>query len=71
MQGALGLALIGREEDADVITLVKAEPKKVPIVRRAAPKRATTATVRIINGDRETSVTAPVAQPKPLTEEAN
>ncbi|HBT37216.1 MAG TPA: Flp pilus assembly protein CpaB, partial [Hyphomonas sp.] len=66
MQGALGLALIGREEDADVITLVKAEPKKVPIVRRAAPKRATTATVRIINGDRETSVTAPVAQPKPL-----
>ena len=71
MQGALGLALSGREEDADVITLVKAEPKKVPIVRRAAPKRATTATVRIINGDRETSVTAPVAQPKPLTEEAN
>jgi pilus assembly protein CpaB len=70
MQGALGLALIGREEEAEVITLVKSEPKKAP-VRRVAAKPSSTATVRVINGDRETKVTAPVAQPKPLTEEAN
>ncbi len=70
MQGALGLALIGREEEADVITLVKSEPKKAPI-RRVAPPRRSTANVRVINGDRETTVTAPVAKPKSLTEEAN
>ena len=70
MQGALGLALIGREEEADVITLVKSEPKRAPI-RRVAPPRPSTANVRVINGDRETTVTAPVAKPKSLTEEAN
>ncbi|MEP1596763.1 MAG: Flp pilus assembly protein CpaB [Hyphomonas sp.] len=70
MQGALGLALIGREEEADVITLVKSEPKRAPI-RRIAPPRPSTANVRVINGDRETTVTAPVAKPKSLTEEAN
>jgi len=70
VQGSLGLALIGREEKADVITEVKATPaSRKAVVRRAAPRPATTANVRVINGDRETVVTAPVSKPKPLTEE--
>lgn len=70
MQGALGLALIGRKEEADVIRLVKAEPKR-PVVRRGAPKAPSTANVRVINGDKEVTVTAPAAQPRTLTGEAN
>ena len=70
MQGALGLALIGRKEEADVIRLVKAEPKR-PVVRRRAPKAPSTANVRVINGDKEVTVTAPAAQPRTLTGEAN
>lgn len=70
MQGALGLALIGRKEEAEVIRLVKAEPKR-PIVRRRAPKAPSTANVRVINGDKEVTVTAPAAQPRTLTGEAN
>lgn len=69
MQGALGLALIGREEEADTITLVKSEPKRAP-VRRVVPKQPSTANVRIIHGDQEVTVNAPVAKPKPLTGEA-
>lgn len=70
MQGALGLALIGRKEEAEVIRLVKAEPKR-PVVRRGAPKAPSTANVRVINGDKEVTVTAPAAQPRTLTGEAN
>ena len=70
MQGALGLALIGRKEEADVIRLVKAEPNR-PVVRRRAPKAPSTADVRVINGDKEVTVTAPAAQPRTLTGEAN
>lgn len=70
MQGALGLALIGRKEEAEVIRLVKAEPKR-PVVRRGAPKAPSTANVRVINGDKEVTVTAPAAQPGTLTGEAN
>jgi pilus assembly protein CpaB len=70
MQGALGLALIGRKEEAEVIRLVKAEPKR-PVVRRRAPKAPSTANVRVINGDKEVTVTAPAAQPRTLTGEAN
>ena len=70
MQGALGLALIGRKEEADVIRLVKAEPNR-PVVRRRAPKAPSTANVRVINGDKEVTVTAPAAQPRTLTGEAN
>ena len=70
MQGALGLALIGRKEEAEVIRLVKAEPNR-PVVRRRAPKAPSTADVRVINGDKEVTVTAPAAQPRTLTGEAN
>lgn len=70
MQGSLGLALIGRKEEAEVIRLVKTEPKR-PVVRRRAPKAPSTANVRVINGDKEVTVTAPAAQPRTLTGEAN
>jgi pilus assembly protein CpaB len=71
-QGALGLALIGRAEEADTLSVVKTEPKRV-IVRRS-PTRTTaprTTNVRVINGDKETQVDAPVSKPKTLTEEAS
>ncbi|HBF91947.1 MAG TPA: hypothetical protein DDX09_12340, partial [Hyphomonas atlantica] len=57
-------------EKAEVITEVKVEPApRKAVVRRAAPRPATTANVRVINGDKETLVTAPVSKPKLLTEE--
>ncbi|RAN32509.1 RcpC/CpaB family pilus assembly protein [Hyphomonas pacifica] len=71
-QGALGLALIGRAEEADVVSVVKAEPRKT-IVRRSPSRSVTprTTNVRVINGDKETQVDAPVSKPKTLTEEAS
>ncbi|MEZ5954601.1 MAG: Flp pilus assembly protein CpaB [Hyphomonas sp.] len=68
-RGALGLALIGREEEADLIVEAKTEPVKPAVVRptRRAPP---TARVRVINGNSDVEVTAPAnapAAPKGLT----
>ncbi|KCZ99871.1 putative Flp pilus assembly protein CpaB [Hyphomonas polymorpha PS728] len=62
-RAALGLALIGREEElAEVIEAPKAAKK--PQTRPARTARApTTATVRVINGSEDTQVTTPVAPP--------
>lgn len=70
MQGALGLALIGREEEADVIEIVKKQPSRT-VVSRPVSRGPRTMNVRVINGDRETRVDAPVppSKPKLLTEE--
>ncbi len=70
MQGALGLALIGREEEAVIIQVVKEEPKKTA-VSRPVYRGPRTTNVRVINGDKETNVDAPVSQSKPkqLTKE--
>lgn len=65
-RGALGLALIGRdEEDAPVIE-AKPEPPK-PTVVRSAPRsyKPSTTRVRVINGNQETEVSAPVSQSNP------
>jgi len=65
-RGALGLALIGREEEAELIVETKAEPAKKPAVVRAPRSTApTTATVRVINGAQETEVSAPVSEGNP------
>jgi pilus assembly protein CpaB len=70
-RNALGLSLIGRKEEAVVV----AEERKEPVRRvvRAAPVRRapSTTTVRVINGDAETKVTAPVAKQKETKEEAS
>ena len=62
-RAALGLALIGREEElAEVIEAPKVAKK--PQTRPARTARApTTATVRVINGSEDTQVTTPVAPP--------
>ncbi len=62
-RAALGLALIGREEElAEVIEAPKAA--KTPQTRPARTARApATATVRVINGSEDTQVTTPVAPP--------
>ena len=65
MKNSLGLALIGREEEAGVISVVKAEPEKT-VVRRSVPRSSGTTNVRVINGDKETKVNAPVAASKPV-----
>lgn len=65
-RGALGLALIGREEDAELIVETKTEPVKKPAVVRAPRSTApTTAKVRVINGAQETEVSAPVSEGNP------
>ena len=65
-RGALGLALIGREEEAELIVETKTEPVRKPAVVRA-PRRTvpTTATVRVINGAQETEVSAPISEGNP------
>ena len=65
-RGALGLALIGRDEEAELVVELKKETPK-PAVVRAAPRRSapTTAKVRVINGNQETEVTAPVSKGNP------
>lgn len=62
-RAALGLALIGREEElAEVIEAPKVA--KTPQTRPARTARApVTATVRVINGSEDTQVTTPVAPP--------
>ncbi|MEZ5998402.1 MAG: Flp pilus assembly protein CpaB [Hyphomonas sp.] len=61
-RGALGLALIGREEEAVLIVEAKAEPK-APAVVRTVRRSPATATVRVINGTNDVKVTAPASAP--------
>ena len=65
-RGALGLALIGRDEEAELVVETRKETPK-PAVVRSAPRRSapTTTRVRVINGDQETEVSAPVSQGNP------
>ena len=61
----LGLTLIGREEETvSVAEVIAPKPKAAPrprrVVRVTTPKQAT---VRVINGTHETTVTTPVARP--------
>jgi pilus assembly protein CpaB len=64
-RAALGLALIGREEELiEVVEAPKVAPPKKPQTRPARTVRApTTATVRVINGENDSQVTMPVAKP--------
>jgi pilus assembly protein CpaB len=59
--GTLGLSLIGREEDGLEIAEVQTPKPTRAKVRRVTPRAAKTTTVRVINGNEETRVTAPVA----------
>lgn len=65
-RGALGLALIGREEEDTPVVEAKPAPPK-PTVVRAAPRRykPSTTRVRVINGSQETEVSAPVSEGNP------
>ncbi len=66
-RGALGLALIGRHEEAAVVAEIRKAPDPVRIVSRPRVARApSTARIRVINGDAETEVTTPVARDKTL-----
>ena len=59
-RAALGLALIGREEElAEVIEA----PKVVKKPQTRPARKPTTATVRVINGSQDMQVTTPVAPP--------
>ncbi|ABI75396.1 putative Flp pilus assembly protein CpaB [Hyphomonas neptunium ATCC 15444] len=64
-RAALGLALIGREEElAEIIAVPKVAPPKRPQTRPARTVRApTTATVRVIHGSEDAQVSTPVAPP--------
>lgn len=64
-RAALGLALIGREEElSEVVEAPKVVPPKRPQTRPARTvRKPTTATVRVINGSEDTQVTTPVAPP--------
>lgn len=64
-RAALGLALIGREEEvAEVVEAPKVAPPKKPQTRPARTARApTTATIRVINGSDDAEVTTPIAPP--------
>ncbi|WP_341197573.1 Flp pilus assembly protein CpaB [Hyphomonas chukchiensis] len=61
-RGALGLALIGRKEEAEVVAEIRKAP--VPVSRTRIVRAPSTARIRVINGDAETEVTTPVAAPK-------
>jgi pilus assembly protein CpaB len=63
-RGALGLALIGRKEEAEVVAEIRRTP--VPVARPRIVRAPSTARIRVINGDAETEVTTPVAAPKAL-----
>jgi pilus assembly protein CpaB len=61
-RGALGLALIGRDEEAELVVAAQEKVTKPAVVRAPARRKApTTAQVRVINGNQETEVTAPVS----------
>ncbi|MCA8902256.1 MAG: Flp pilus assembly protein CpaB [Hyphomonas sp.] len=71
-RGALGLALIGREDKAELIVEAKTEPPKPAVVRTVRRSPATTR-VRVINGTSDVEVNAPVnppGAPKDLTKGA-
>ncbi|WP_112073077.1 Flp pilus assembly protein CpaB [Hyphomonas sp. GM-8P] len=60
-RGALGLALIGRDEEAELIVATQQEAKKPAVVRTVVRRRTPSTTqVRVINGNQETEVSAPV-----------
>jgi len=61
-RGALGLALIGRQEEAEVVAEIRRSP--VAVARTRVVRAPTTARIRVINGNAETEVTTPVAAPK-------
>ena len=65
-RGALGLALIGRDEEAELIVAAQEQVKTRAVVRAPVRRSApTTAQVRVINGSQETEVTAPVSPGNP------
>ncbi|MCA8890975.1 MAG: Flp pilus assembly protein CpaB [Hyphomonas sp.] len=66
-RGALGLALIGRDEEAELIVAAQEQVKKPAVIRAPAVRRnsPSTAQVRVINGNQETEVTAPVSPGNP------
>ncbi|KCZ46370.1 hypothetical protein HY17_08690 [Hyphomonas sp. CY54-11-8] len=71
-RGALGLALIGRDEEAELIVATQQEAKKPAVVRTVVRRRTPSTTqVRVINGNQETEVSAPVSPvdpPKKVTD---
>lgn len=65
-RGALGLALIGRDEEAEPIVETKVEPRKPALVRAPARRSSpATARVKVINGAQETEVSTPVSEGNP------
>jgi pilus assembly protein CpaB len=65
-RGALGLALIGRDEEAELIVAMQQEAKKPAVVRTVVRRRTPSTTqVRVINGNQETEVSAPVSPVNP------
>ena len=65
-RGALGLALIGRDEEAELIVATQQEAKKPAVVRTVVRRRTPSTTqVRVINGNQETEVSAPVSPVNP------
>ncbi|HAE27897.1 MULTISPECIES: Flp pilus assembly protein CpaB [Hyphomonas] len=65
-RGALGLALIGRDEEAELVVATRKEVKKPAVVRTAVRRRSPfTTQVRVINGNQETEVSAPVSPGNP------
>ncbi|MEZ6000787.1 Flp pilus assembly protein CpaB [Hyphomonas sp.] len=65
-RSALGLALIGRDEEAELVVAAQKEAKKPAVVRPVVRRRAPTTTqVRVINGNKETEVSAPVSPGNP------
>lgn len=67
--GRIGLALRGKDDVTILPPPEPVRPRRV-ITRRAAPKK-TTATIRVIQGDEETTVSAPVARTRSATEGQN
>jgi len=64
-RGALGLSLIGRREEADLVAEIRKSPEPVRVISRPRVARTPSTTrVRVINGDAETEVTTPVAREK-------
>lgn len=64
-RGALGLTLIGRREEAELVAEIRKSPEPVRVISRPRVARTPSMTrVRVINGDAETEVTTPVAREK-------
>ena len=66
-RAALGLALISRDEEAMVAAITPEKPVEVKkVVQPGTVRRSPgTTTVRVINGDSDVKVTAPIAQSEP------